>query len=121
MHNPKESHLRAVQQILQYQAEEVHKGRIGYNRCSKDDRSVDRCKSVNHLRSHKNKEIQKKARNLVDTWKKQVEDEMDAKSGSSHAVPWSARPRLFESSHSGSKHCASPEVAMKSSVTNLSA
>ncbi|KAK8972132.1 hypothetical protein V6N11_000598 [Hibiscus sabdariffa] len=71
--------------------------------------------------SHKNIEIQKKARNLVDTWKKRVKDEMDAKSGSSHVVPWSARPRIFEASHSGSKHCASPEVAMKSSVTNLSA
>ncbi|WJZ97425.1 hypothetical protein VitviT2T_016030 [Vitis vinifera] len=30
-------------------------------------------KSVNHLRTHKNLEIQKKARNLADTWKKRVE------------------------------------------------
>ncbi|KAL4577209.1 hypothetical protein LXL04_013314 [Taraxacum kok-saghyz] len=33
-------------------------------------------KSVNHLRSHKNPEIIKKARNLVDTWKRRVEAEM---------------------------------------------
>ncbi|GMI76573.1 'shuttle' in chinese [Hibiscus trionum] len=125
--------------------QDVHKGRIGDSSCSKDDRSVDdflltvlraldklpvnltalqMCnigKSVNHLRSHKNIEIQKKARSLVDTWKRRVEAEMDAKSRSSQAVPWSARPRLSEVSHSGNKHCASPEVAVKSSVTHLSA
>ena len=33
-------------------------------------------KSVNHLRGHKNSEIQKKARGLVDTWKKRVNAEM---------------------------------------------
>ena len=33
-------------------------------------------KSVNHLRGHKNSEIQKKARGLVDTWKKRVDAEM---------------------------------------------
>ncbi|XWS37383.1 hypothetical protein CRYUN_Cryun19dG0038300 [Craigia yunnanensis] len=125
--------------------QEVHKGKIGDGSGSKDDRSVDdflltllraldklpvnltalqMCnigKSVNHLRSHKNIEIQKKARSLVDTWKKRVEAEMDAKSGSNQAVPWSARPRLSEVSHSVSKHTGSSEVAMKSSVTQLSA
>ncbi|XP_022767604.1 mucin-19-like isoform X2 [Durio zibethinus] len=125
--------------------QEVHKGKIGDGSGSKDDRSVDdflltllraldklpvnltalqMCnigKSVNHLRSHKNIEIQKKARTLVDTWKKRVEAEMDAKSGSNQAVPWSARPRLSEVSHSGNKHSGSSEVAMKSSVTQLSA
>ncbi|KAE8694551.1 39S ribosomal protein L47 [Hibiscus syriacus] len=125
--------------------QEVQKGRIGDGSCSKDDKSVDdflltvlraldklpvnltalqMCnigKTVNHLRSHKNIEIQKKARSLVDTWKKRVEAEMDAKSSSSQAVPWPARPRPSEVSQSGSKHCASPEVAMKSSVTHLSA
>ncbi|XP_039057981.1 uncharacterized protein LOC120201435 isoform X2 [Hibiscus syriacus] len=125
--------------------QEVHKGKIGDGSGSKDDRSVDdflltllraldklpvnltalqMCnigKSVNHLRSHKNIEIQKKARSLVDTWKKQVEAEMDAKSGSNQAVPWSARPRLSEVSHGGSKHSGPSEVAMKSSVTQLSA
>ncbi|WRX17866.1 Bromo adjacent homology (BAH) domain - like 7 [Theobroma cacao] len=125
--------------------QEVHKGKIGDGSGSKDDRSVDdflltllraldklpvnltalqMCnigKSVNHLRSHKNLEIQKKARGLVDTWKKRVEAEMDAKSGSNQAVPWSARPRISEVSHSGSKHSGSSEVAVKSSVTQFSA
>ncbi|XP_022727192.1 uncharacterized protein LOC111283065 [Durio zibethinus] len=125
--------------------QEVHKGKIGDGGGSKDDRSVDdflltllraldklpvnltalqMCnigKSVNHLRGHKNIEIQKKARSLVDTWKKRVEAEMDAKSGSNQAVPWPSRPRLSEVSHSGSKHSGSPEVAVKSSVTQLSA
>ncbi|XVF54162.1 hypothetical protein PTKIN_Ptkin05aG0158800 [Pterospermum kingtungense] len=124
--------------------QEVHKGKIDGSG-SKDDRSVDdflltllraldklpvnltalqMCnigKSVNHLRSHKNIEIQKKARSLVDTWKKRVEAEMDAKSGSNQAVPWSARPRLSEVSHGGSKHSGSSEVAMKSSVAQVSA
>ncbi|GMJ06706.1 'shuttle' in chinese [Hibiscus trionum] len=125
--------------------QEIHKGKIGDGSCSKDDRSVDdflltllraldklpvnltalqMCnigKSVNHLRSHKNIEIQKKARSLVDTWKKRVEAEMDAKSGSNQAVPWSARARLSEVCHGGSKHSGSSEVAMKSSVTQFSA
>ncbi|KAK8714567.1 hypothetical protein V6N13_041923 [Hibiscus sabdariffa] len=125
--------------------QEVHKGKIGDGSSSKDDRSVDdflltllraldklpvnltalqMCnigKSVNHLRSHKNIEIQKKARSLVDIWKKRVEAEMDAKSGSNQAVPWSARARLSEVSHGGSKHSGSSEVAMKSSVTQLCA
>ncbi|PKI33255.1 hypothetical protein CRG98_046359 [Punica granatum] len=42
-------------------------------------------KLVNHLRTHKKLEIQKKARSLVDTWKRRVEAEMnmnDAKMGS---------------------------------------
>ncbi|MBA0700454.1 hypothetical protein Goari_005535, partial [Gossypium aridum] len=124
---------------------EVHKGKIGDGSGSKDDRSVDdflltllraldklpvnltalqMCnigKSVNHLRTHKNIEIQKKARSLVDTWKKRVEAEMDAKCVSSHGVPWSARSRLSDVSQSGSKHSGSTEVAVKSSATQLSA
>ncbi|GMI99449.1 'shuttle' in chinese [Hibiscus trionum] len=125
--------------------QEVHRGKNGDGSGSKDDRSVDdflltllraldklpvnltalqMCnigKSVNHLRSHKNIEIQKKARSLVDTWKKRVEAEMDAKSGSNQAVPWSARARLSEASHGGNKQSGSSEVAMKSLVTQLSA
>ncbi|KAE8689801.1 hypothetical protein F3Y22_tig00110931pilonHSYRG00114 [Hibiscus syriacus] len=96
--------------------QEVQKGKIGD--------ALQMCnigKSVNHLRSHKNIEIQKKARSLVDTWKKRVEAEMDAKSGSNQAVPWSARARLSEVSHGGSKHCGPSEVAMKTSVIQLSA
>ena len=128
--------------------QEVHKGKVGDGSSPKDsDKSVEEfllvllraldklpvnlhalqmCnigKSVNHLRSHKNLEIQRKARGLVDTWKKRVEAEMninDAKSGSSQAVPWS-RPRLSEVSHGGNRHSGgSSEVAMKSSVTQFS-
>ncbi|XP_015882642.3 uncharacterized protein LOC107418459 [Ziziphus jujuba] len=127
--------------------QEVHKGKIGDAGASKEnDKSVEEfllvllraldklpvnlqalqsCnigKSVNHLRSHKNLEIQKKARSLVDTWKKRVEAEMninDVKSGSNQAVPWPGRSRLPEvgNRHSG----GSSDVAMKSSVTQVSA
>ncbi|KAL1083327.1 hypothetical protein V6Z11_D09G192800 [Gossypium hirsutum] len=133
--------LRVFDEWLQ----EVHKGKTGDGSGSKDDRSVDdflltllraldklpvnltalqMCnigKSVNHLRTHKNIDIQKKARSLVDTWKKRVEAEMDAKCGSNQAVPWSARSRLSEVSHSGNKHSGSAEVAMKNLVTQVSA
>ncbi|KZV52115.1 hypothetical protein F511_07070 [Dorcoceras hygrometricum] len=94
--------------------QEIHKGKIGDGNNLKDsDKSVEEfvlvllraldklpvdlhalqtCnigRSVNHLRSHKNLEVQRKARSLVDTWKKRVEAEMnsiDTKSGSAHAV-----------------------------------
>ncbi|ESR53001.1 hypothetical protein CICLE_v10018471mg [Citrus x clementina] len=111
--------------------QEVHKGKIGDAGSPRDgDKSVEEfllillraldklpvnlnalqmCnigKSVNHLRTHKNVEIQKKARSLVDTWKKRVEAEMDA------------RPRLPEVPHSGNRQTgASTEVAIKSLVT----
>ncbi|XP_015579814.1 uncharacterized protein LOC8258101 [Ricinus communis] len=127
--------------------QEVHKGKIGDVIVPKDgDKSIEEflfvllraldklpvnlhalqmCnigKSVNHLRTHKNLEIQKKARSLVDTWKKRVEAEMDAKSGSNQAVSWAARPRLPEVSHGGNRHLsASSEVAMKSSAAQISA
>ncbi|XP_062026347.1 uncharacterized protein LOC133742689 [Rosa rugosa] len=129
--------------------QEVHKGKIGDGSASKDSdkcveefllvllRALDKLpvnlnalqmcnigKSVNHLRTHKNLEIQKKARSLVDTWKKRVEAEMkinEAKSGLNQAVPWSARPRLPEVSHGGNRHSGlSTDVAIKSSVTQLS-
>jgi hypothetical protein len=129
--------------------QEVHKGKIGDGSSPKDgDKTVEEfllvllraldklpvnlpalqmCnigKSVNNLRSHKNLEIQKKARSLVDTWKKRVEAEMninDAKSGSNQAIPWSARSRLPEVSHGNRLSGTSSDVAMKSSVTQLSA
>ncbi|KAF5734738.1 BAH domain TFIIS helical bundle-like domain isoform 4 [Tripterygium wilfordii] len=127
--------------------QEVHKGKIGDGNSPKDsDKSVEEfllvllraldklpvnldalqmCnigKSVNHLRSHKNMEIQKKARSLVDTWKKRVEVEIDAKSGSNPAVPWSARPRIREISHGANRQSGgTSEVAVKNSVTQLSA
>lgn len=50
-------------------------------------------KSVNHLRSHKNPEIQKKARKLVDVWKKRVDTEMkssgEVKPGGGNVISWS--------------------------------
>ncbi|XP_057480872.1 uncharacterized protein LOC130767848 [Actinidia eriantha] len=82
-------------------------------------------KSVNNLRSHKNMEIQKKARSLVDTWKKRVEAEMnviDTKPGSAQTVSWPSKSRLPEVSPGGNRHPGgSSEVAMKSAVTQLSA
>nr|KYP52877.1 hypothetical protein KK1_025263 [Cajanus cajan] len=82
-------------------------------------------KSVNHLRTHKNTEIQKKARGLVDTWKKRVEAEMnikDAKSGSGATVHWPSKSRPSDVGQGGNRHSgASSDVAMKSSVTQLSA
>ncbi|KAG7951748.1 hypothetical protein I3843_12G024300 [Carya illinoinensis] len=136
--------------VLDEWLQEVHKGRIGDGSGSKDgDKSIEEfllvllraldklpinlqalqmCnigKSVNHLRTHKNLEIQKKARSLVDIWKKRVEAEMninDAKSGSNQAVPWSAKARLSEVSHGGNRQTgASADVAMKSSVPQSSA
>lgn len=53
-------------------------------------------KSVNKLRSHRNSEIQKKARKLVDMWKKRVNAEMkssdEVKSGANTATTWPSRP-----------------------------
>jgi hypothetical protein len=59
--------------------------------------SVD--KSVNHLRSHKNLDIQKKARKLVDVSKKRVDVEMkasgEAKPSSGHGISWSYKESLL--------------------------
>nr|XP_017246836.1 PREDICTED: uncharacterized protein LOC108218421 [Daucus carota subsp. sativus]XP_017246837.1 PREDICTED: uncharacterized protein LOC108218421 [Daucus carota subsp. sativus] len=102
--------------VLDDWLQQAHKGKLGDNSSPKEgDKSVDEfllsllraldklpvnlhalqtCnigKSVNHLRTNRNSEIQKKARSLVDTWKKRVEAEMnmiDAKSGSSRGGSW---------------------------------
>ncbi|CAL1406468.1 unnamed protein product [Linum trigynum] len=126
--------------------QEAHKGKIGDGNSSKDgDKSVEEflsvllraleklpvdlhalqtCnigKSVNQLRSHKNTEIQKKAKSLVDTWKKRVEAEMDAKSGSNQGVTWATRSRLPDASHGGSRHTGVvSEVPLKSSTNQFS-
>lgn len=135
--------------VLDEWLQEVHKGKAGDGCSSKDSdkygeefllgllraldklpvnlRALQLCnigKSVNLLRSHKNLEIQKKARSLVDTWKKRVEAEMninDAKPGSNQAVQWAARTRPPEISQGGNKHSGGSEVPMKSSVTHISA
>ncbi|PSR96686.1 BAH and coiled-coil domain-containing protein [Actinidia chinensis var. chinensis] len=117
--------------VLDDWLQDVHKGKIGHVSPKDGDKSVEEflfvllraldklpvnlhalqmCyigKSVNHLRSHKNLEIQKKARSLVDIWKKRVEAEMnviDAKSGSTQAISWASRSRLSEVSHGGNQH-----------------
>ncbi|KAF6175918.1 hypothetical protein GIB67_003406 [Kingdonia uniflora] len=73
-------------------------------------------KSVNHLRSHKNLEIQKKSRSLVDTWKKRVDAEMmnESKSGLSNAVSCPSKPGLSDVSHGGNKRAILSELPMKS-------
>ncbi|CAA7061196.1 unnamed protein product [Microthlaspi erraticum] len=123
--------------------QEIHKGKIGDASSPKDnDRPVDdfllillraldklpvnlnalqTCnigKSVNHLRSHKNHEIGKKARSLVDTWKKRVEAEMDAKSVSNQGASWPGRPRQSEASH-GVKHSGVSADVTKTSSSHL--
>ncbi|XP_077217294.1 uncharacterized protein LOC143851697 [Tasmannia lanceolata] len=139
-------HLRGVT-VLDDWLQEAHKGKIGDDNIPKEsDKSVEELllvllraldklpvnlhalqtcnvgKSVNHLRSHKNLEIQKKARSLVDTWKKRVEAEMnnDAKTGSSQAVTWAGKPGFSEVSHGGNRRIGSSEVPIKSSITQPS-
>lgn len=60
-------------------------------------------KSVNHLRTHKNPEIQKRARKLVDVWKKRVDAEMksvgEVKTGSNHGISWSCKQPSPDSMH----------------------
>ncbi|KAE9467355.1 hypothetical protein C3L33_00732, partial [Rhododendron williamsianum] len=135
--------------VLDEWLQDAHKGKIGDGSPKDGDKSVEEfllvllrgldrlpvnlhalqtCnigKSVNHLRSHKNLEIQRKARGLVDTWKKRVEAEMnviDTKPGSAHAVSWPSRSRLPEVSHDGNRTPGgSTDVVVKSSVTQLSA
>ncbi|KAK3016536.1 hypothetical protein RJ639_006583 [Escallonia herrerae] len=131
--------------VLDEWLQEVHKGKIGDGSSPKDsDRSVEEfllallralgklpvnlhalqtCnvgKSVNHLRNHKNSEIQKKARTLVDTWKKRVEAEMnmiDAKSGSSRGGSWPTKSVISEVSDMGSRRTGgSSEVGRKNSI-----
>ncbi|KAL6143330.1 hypothetical protein ACLB2K_054025 [Fragaria x ananassa] len=131
--------------VLDEWLQEVHKGKIGDGSSPKEsDKSVEEflfallraldklpvnlhalqtCnvgKSVNNLRTHKNSEIQKKARTLVDTWKKRVEAEMklnESKSGSSRGgVSWPSKPAPSEVSQVGSRKTGSTsEVGSKSS------
>ncbi|KAL8529828.1 hypothetical protein ACS0TY_007039 [Phlomoides rotata] len=132
--------------ILDEWLQDVHKGKIGDGSNIKSgDKSVEEfllvllraldklpvnlqalqmCnigKSVNHLRSHKNSEIHKKARTLVDTWKKRVEAEMisiDAKSGSTLAAAASpSKSRLPETSHGGCRTPSGSDVAVKNSIS----
>ncbi|KAL3835171.1 hypothetical protein ACJIZ3_009907 [Penstemon smallii] len=136
--------------VLDEWLQDIHKGKIGDGNSLKDgDKSMEEfilvllraldklpvnlhalqmCnigRSVNHLRSHKNFEIQRKARTLVDTWKKRVEAEMnsiDTKSGSTRGVSaWHSKSRFPEASHAGSRTPSGSDVALKCSVTHNSA
>lgn len=135
--------------VLDEWLQEVHKGKIGDGSSPKESdkfveefllallRALDKLpvnlhalqtcnvgKSVNHLRSHKNSEIQKKARTLVDTWKRRVEAEMnmnDAKSGPGRGVTWPNKPAPSEVSHVGSRKMGNTaEVGSKSSTVQPS-
>lgn len=145
---------RFVQQrglpVLDEWLQEVHKGKICDGSSPKEsDKSVDEfllallraldklpvnlqalqmCnvgKSVNLLRTHKNSEIQRKARTLVDTWKKRVEAEMnmiDSKSGSNRGVSWPGKPVSSEVTQAGNRKTGgSSEVVFKNSFVQPSA
>ncbi|XAR51826.1 hypothetical protein NMG60_11006569 [Bertholletia excelsa] len=136
--------------VLDEWLQEAHKGKIGDGSSLKEsDKSVEEfllvllraldklpvnlhalqsCnvgKSVNNLRSHKNSEVQKKARSLVDTWKKGVEAEMnviDANTGSNHGSRWPSKSMLSEVSHVGNRrNGGSSEFCIKSSIVQSSA
>ncbi|KAG0472077.1 hypothetical protein HPP92_016623 [Vanilla planifolia] len=131
--------------VLDEWLQEAHKGKIGDGNSPKESdkaveelllallRALDKLpvnlnalqtcnigKSVNHLRSHKNLEIQKKARSLVDTWKKRVDAEIktnDAKpTGSSQTVAWPVKPGFSEVSHVGNRRIGSGELSVKGSA-----
>ncbi|KAI3976315.1 hypothetical protein MKX01_021857 [Papaver californicum] len=82
-------------------------------------------RSVNHLRTHKNLEIQKKSKSLVDTWKKRVEAEMkiiEMKSGAARAASSPSKQCISDISHAGSRRTGvSSEGLAKSSVSQPSA
>ncbi|CAN6702665.1 unnamed protein product [Malus baccata var. baccata] len=132
--------------VLDEWLQEVHKGKLGDGSSPKEsDKSAEEflfallralekvpvnlhalqtCnvgKSVNNLRTYRNSEIQKKARSLVDMWKKRVEAEMnlnETKTGSSRGgVSWPTKHASSEVSHVGSRKIgSSSEVGTKSST-----
>ncbi|CAD6204573.1 unnamed protein product [Miscanthus lutarioriparius] len=81
-------------------------------------------KSVNHLRSHKNLEIQKKAKCLVENWKKRVDAEMKSNDVkplvSGQSVSWSGKTGFQEITNAGTKRGGSSENSPKNSVPTLS-
>ncbi|KAK1423293.1 hypothetical protein QVD17_18591 [Tagetes erecta] len=143
-------HLRGLL-VLDEWLQEIHKCKIGDGSPKENDKSVEEflfsllraldklpvnlhalqtCnvgKSVNHLRSHKNSEIQKKARSLVSTWKRRVEAEMniiETKSSTSRGGgSWPNKSMISEVSHVGGSRriSGSSEVGPKGSTSQLSA
>ncbi|KAI3713203.1 hypothetical protein L1987_71776 [Smallanthus sonchifolius] len=144
------AHLRGLL-VLDEWLQEIHKGKISDGSLKENDKNVKEflfsilhalnrlpvnlhalqtCnvgKSVNHLRSHKNAEIQKKARSLVSTWKKRVEAEMniiETKSSTSRGGSWPNKPMLSEVSNMGGTRrigSSSSEVGPISSTSQPSA
>ncbi|KAJ3700606.1 hypothetical protein LUZ61_004311 [Rhynchospora tenuis] len=80
-------------------------------------------KSVNHLKNHKNIEIQKKARFLVDTWKKRVDAEMKNNegkgTGSVQNVNWQGKQGFLEGPHAGNRRSGSTEPAIRGPASHL--
>ncbi|PWA77137.1 bromo adjacent homology (BAH) domain, Transcription factor IIS [Artemisia annua] len=135
--------------VLDEWLQEIHKGKIGDGSPKVNDKSIEEflfallraldrlpvnlhalqtCnvgKSVNHLRSHKNTEIQKKARGLVNTWKRRVEAEMNilqTKSGTSTGGSWPNKSMMSEVSPMGSRRMGgSSDAAPSSPATQPSA
>ncbi|CAL4923960.1 unnamed protein product [Urochloa decumbens] len=81
-------------------------------------------KSVNHLRSHKNFDIQKKAKCLVENWKKRVDAEMKSNDAkplvSGQSVSWSGKTGFQEISNAGNKRGGSSETSPKNPVPTVS-
>ncbi|KAG2539204.1 hypothetical protein PVAP13_9NG454900 [Panicum virgatum] len=81
-------------------------------------------KSVNHLRSHKNLDIQKKAKCLVENWKKRVDAEMKSSDAkplvSGQSVSWSGKAGFQEISNAGNKRGGSSENSPKNPVPTVS-
>jgi len=81
-------------------------------------------KSVNHLRGHKNFEIQKKAKCLVENWKKRVDAEMksnDAKTLiSGQSASWQGKAGFQEISNAGNRRGGSSEHSPKNPASTVS-
>ncbi|KAJ1296156.1 hypothetical protein BS78_01G278000 [Paspalum vaginatum] len=81
-------------------------------------------KSVNHLRSHKNLEIQKKAKCLVENWKKRVDAEMKSNEAkhvvSGQSVSWSGKAGFQEISNAGNKRGGSSDNSPKNPTPTVS-
>ncbi|KAK9064770.1 hypothetical protein SSX86_016152 [Deinandra increscens subsp. villosa] len=142
-------HLRGLL-VLDEWLQEIHKCKIGDGSHKESDKSVEEflfsllraldrlpvnlhalqtCnvgKSVNHLRSHKNSEVQKKARSLVSTWKRRVEAEMniiETKSSTSRGGSWPNKSMISDVSHMGGSRRInnSSDVGPKGSTSQPSA
>ncbi|KAL6906350.1 hypothetical protein ACP4OV_003951 [Aristida adscensionis] len=81
-------------------------------------------KSVNHLRSHKNVEIQKKAKYLVENWKKRVDAEMKSNDVkplvSGQSASWPGKAGFQEIAAAGNKRSGSSEQSAKNIVSSIS-